>query len=509
MKPPRIHIGALHRNRLPRLLSPKSSPQTLPTIPQTVEVSRRHLLGMAAVAGVSFSPAIKVVETVLASTGEAFEPTFAKNRVAFSQNGQERWVIDTQSFSGHPRLTYTRSKGLITLELRRAFFPGTQLSADFSCTLTQQALGWEMDISFSLGGFSNTLSFEKWLAGLESSRAPVWLDEHVCEGSLGKLDMVGSAHAEFFPHWLLAFRGDRVGRLQGTSTKLESDVVRVALLQSKDPSIVRKPAPKRSLIAMDRGTRVWSMLLPVDPWEAASLHSPDNAFSILHIEAGEQSDGRNSLVAMAESSDSDEPLALCCRGLDKANDQWVLRLSNVRYVSLAQSRNRPGQQALVAKFDQIQSPVTVHGCSFMLGHPIGTPPFELIQYEDGTRRLQCEPGITRLAVPLPGALVQPMEVPFGARLILAQTKPRKKLQAQTSRLNKPAIRASESAPHSQQQRASPQITPTRGSKSISPVQNVPVDPRVVCPIDQRFSGDNSDTRALGCFSGPSQKICWC
>ena len=59
MKPLRIHIGALHRNSLPRLISSKSSQQIVPTISQDVEVSRRHLLGMAAVAGVGLSPAVK------------------------------------------------------------------------------------------------------------------------------------------------------------------------------------------------------------------------------------------------------------------------------------------------------------------------------------------------------------------------------------------------------------------------------------------------------------------
>jgi len=89
MKPLRIQIGALHRNRLPRLLSPRSTPSTFPASSQHIEVSRRHLLGMAAVAGVGLSPAVKMVETVLASAGEAFETTITKTRVAFSQNGNE------------------------------------------------------------------------------------------------------------------------------------------------------------------------------------------------------------------------------------------------------------------------------------------------------------------------------------------------------------------------------------------------------------------------------------
>ena len=481
MKPPRIHIGALHRNRLPRLLSPKSSPQTLPTVSQPVEVSRRHLLGLAAVAGVGFSPAVKMVETVLASTGEAFEPIFTRNRVAFSQNGEERWVIDTKNFSGHPRLTYTQSEGLITLELRHALFPGTQLPADFSCTLTQQSFGWEMNLSFSLGGFSSTIPFEKWLAGLEPARAPVWFDDYVCDPSLGKFNMHGRAHAEFFPHWVMSFSGEAIGRLSGATTRIESDVVQVALLQPKDHSLVRKPGHARTLVAMDRRTRTWSMNVPVESSSGGRLLCPDNSFSIFHIEAWEQSDGRFSSAVMAESGADDEPLAFCCRGLDKNSEELALRLRNVRYVSLSPSRNRTGQQALVAKFDQTQSPVTVHGCSFTLGHPIGTPPFELIQYEDGTRRLQCEPGINRLAVPLPGALVQPMEVPFGARLILAQTQPRGRLQVKPKR---PAIRIPNS-PSSKQQHVVPNAS-NPGSQSISPAQKVPVDPRVVVPLTNDF-----------------------
>lgn len=479
MKPLRIHIGALHRNRLPRLLSPKLSQSAFSAVPQKMEVSRRHLLGMAAVAGVGLSPAVKMVETVLASTGEVFETTFTKNRVAFSQNGRERWVIDTQYFSGYPRLTFSQSQGLITLELRHAFFPGTLLPADFSCTLSQQAFGWDMDLSFSLGGFRSRTSFEKWLAGLEPARAPVWFDDHVCEVSLGKLEMAGRAHAEFFPNWVMSFRGEGVGRMQGATTRLDSDVIQLALLQPEDPSLVRKPGGNRTLFAMDRGTNTWSIDVPVDPQQDGGLHCPDNAFSVLHIEAWEQSDGGKSHAVMAESGEGDESLAYCCRGLEKDHEQLALGLTNVRYVSLSQSRNRAGQQALVAKFSQTQAPISLHGCSFTLGHPIGTPPFELIQYEDGTRTLQCEPGINRLAVPLAGALVQPMEVPFGARLILAQTKPRIKPQT-----TQPAIRIP-APPVSKQQGVAPgSVNP--GSQALTPVQKAPIDPRIVAPFINDF-----------------------
>jgi len=459
MKPLRIHIGALHCNRLPRLLSPKSSQPTFPTDSQQAQVSRRHLLGMAAVAGVGLSPAVKMVETVLASTGEAFETTFTKNRVAFSQNGQERWVIDTEYFSGHPILTYAQSKGLIKLELRHAFFPGTLLPANFSCTLSQQAFGWDMDLSFSLGGFRSRASFEKWLAGLEPARAPVWLDAHVCEVKLGSVGMVGMAVAEFFPQWIMSFRGEGVGNIHGPSTRLDSNMVQLAVLQPTDSSVVRKPGRIRTLVAMDRGTNTWSMKLPVDSQKDSSLLSPDNAFSVLHIEAWEHSDGGKAHAVIAESGDGDEPMAFCCHGLDGDHDTLALGLTSVRYVSLSDSRNRDGQQALVAKFGQTQAPVSLHGCRFTLGHPMGTPPFELIQYEDGTRTLQCEPGIHRLAVPLAGALVQPMEVPFGARLILAQSKPRKKFRLKPKTgAKRPAIRVP-TAPASKKP----------GSQSIVPV----------------------------------------
>lgn len=473
MKPLRIHIGALHRNRLPRLLSPKLSQPSIPTVSQEVEVSRRHLLGMAAVAGVGLSPAVKMVETVLASTGEAFEPIFTKNRVAFSQNGQERWVIDTQYFSGHPRLTYAQSKGVIKVELRYALFPGTLLPADFSCTLSQQAFGWDMDLSFSLGGFRSRTSFEKWLAGLEPARAPVWFDDHVCEVKLGRVGMAGRAAAEFFPHWVMSFRGEGVGSIQGSSTRLDSNLVQLALLQPTDPSVVRKPGRTRTLVAMDRGANTWSVNLPVDPQQNSSLHSPVNAFSVLHIEAWEQSDGGKAHAVMAESGDGDEPLAFCCHGLDDTNDQLALGLTNVRYVSLSGSRNRDGQQALVAKFGQTQAPVSLHGCRFTLGHPMGTPPFELNQYEDGTRTLQCEPGINRLAVPLAGALVQPMEVPFGARLILAQSQPRKKFRLKPKpKAKRPAIRVP-NAPSSKKQGALPgSVKP--GAPSTTPVPQLQI-----------------------------------
>lgn len=89
MKSLRNHIGALHRNRLPRLLSPELSQPSFPLVPQKVKVGPRHLLGMTAVSGVGLSSVVKMIETVLASAGEVFETTFTKNHVAFSQNGNE------------------------------------------------------------------------------------------------------------------------------------------------------------------------------------------------------------------------------------------------------------------------------------------------------------------------------------------------------------------------------------------------------------------------------------
>ncbi len=431
MKPIRIHIGALHRNRLPRLISPRSStPVSTKPITQA-EISRRHLLGVAAVAGIGLSPAAKMVETVFASTGDPFESTVTKDRIAFSQNGQERWIIDTAYFSGHPILTFAESKDSISIELRHAFFPGTLLPANFSCTLRRHATGWDMDLSFTLGGFRAKVPFEKWLAGLEPARAPVWLDEHVCEVQMGRMGMVGRADAEIFPQWILSFKGEGVGLLQGSSTALLSDAIKVAVLQPQDPSVVRTPGRMRTLVAMERGEKTWSVNLPVHLPNEEGFHTPRNAFSVLHIEAWEHSDGGKAHAVVAESGAQDELLAFCCRGVDEEQNLFSLGLKGARYVSLSDSRTRGGQQALVAKFADA-TPLSLHGCKFSLGHPIGTPPFEWIQYEDGQSTLQCEPGIERLAVPLAGALVQPMEVPFGARLILAQTKPRSRFRLRKS-----------------------------------------------------------------------------
>ncbi len=454
MKPLRIHIGALHRNRLPRLVSPRTSESfssSTTTRPLRKEISRRHLLGAAAVAGIGLSPAVKVVETALASGGDPFETTVTKNRVVFSQNGQERWVIDTAYFSGHPILTCEESTNFIKLELRHAFFPGTMLPANFTCTLRRQAVGWELDLEFSLGGFHAKVPFEKWLAGLEVARAPVWLDDHVCELRLGQMSMAGNAKAEFFPQWIMAFKGEQVGSLEGPLNKLQSDRVQLALLQPGDPSIVRKPGSMRTLLAMERGEKTWSMTLPVKPTHDETFDASDNAFSVLHIEAWEHSDGGKAYAVVVESGDDDENLNYCCRDVDEDQERFALPLKQVRYVGLSDSRKRDGQQALIGKFAEMESPFSLHGCKFTLGNPMGTPPFELIQYEDGRRTLQCEPGIERLAVPLAGALVQPMRVPFGARLILAQTKPRSKfrLRKSPSTTTKPRIRVP-SAPTTKQ-----------------------------------------------------------
>jgi len=214
--------------------------------------------------------------------------------------------------------------------------------------------------------------------------------------------------------------------VHGHSADLTADTVQVALLDSASPSFVRQVGQYRTLIAMDRGGRNWSLTPPLQPQEGGYPTCPDNAFSVLHVETWDQNDGRPASALLAEAGEGDEKIVFRIEGVEREKEQLTLPLVEPRYVSLTQSRTGTGQQALVAKFDDNPIPVHLHGCTLSIGNPVGTPPFEIVQYEDPTGTIQCEPGIHRVAVPLAGALVEPMEVPFGARLILAQNKLRKK-----------------------------------------------------------------------------------
>jgi hypothetical protein len=374
-------------------------------------LSRRKLFGLAGAAAVGMSPALRALGV------SPFEMVGGDKRVAFRLDGRERWVIDTHRFAGFPHLQVKRSAHSIHLKLTHAQFPGTNLPADFTAELNRAVVGWRLKLKLALDGFQAEVPFERWLAGEVPARSRVKLDTHLCElSSLSGIDVSGKAAAEFFPNWVLQFRGTKIARLSGLGGDAYGDSLAVSLLNPGDPSLMQVPAVKRTLITMDRGKREWP--LEPDPVTMGGRHfvALGSPFDVVKVEIGEGKSGGVRRALVAESSGEETQLAFQPSGDLKGEDGKLFGLP-LRKPRYAVAYDPAGDQAaVVAQYDK--NPVWLHsqGCSFELGDGAGSPPFEFVATKGEVEKLHCELAVLRVAAPLPGAIVDGTHLHLDSRL---------------------------------------------------------------------------------------------
>ena len=137
-------------------------------------LSRRQALGVAGVAAVGVSPALKTLERF----GTRIEVRGDAQRVAFLLDGKERWIVDTRRFAGTPHLSIEGARARIRVTLTGARYPGTDFWADLIAELQQGMLSPRITIQMSLGHFPAEV------APRSSSRAWPRSDQQWCLGGI-------------------------------------------------------------------------------------------------------------------------------------------------------------------------------------------------------------------------------------------------------------------------------------------------------------------------------------
>jgi hypothetical protein len=418
-----LNLAGLRHNRIPRLIPPHAA-TTLQSRTQwnDLALTRRDFFGAAAFAGLSLSPTLNAVEAVLAAGEDSFTSEVSETRIAFTMRGRERWVIDTRAFGGRPRLMANRTSGRFRIELTGATFPGTCLSADFVCELRRGIFSWEMSLAFALGHFHSRCGFEQWLMGHASAESSIRIQQSVCRlGLEGQLTLAGSGTARFAPDWQFELRGHHLARFEGHQAVLASDAVRLALLPPQAPSFVLHPPHARTLMALRRDNHSWSFTPSFLSQQPGHLLCPSNAFTDLHLETWDDSRGTAVAALLLEAKEDDAHVWFHPAGMNEGagGEPFGLPLSGARYLRVFHSTEAEPQQALLAQISRRPAWLTLHGCRLELGTTPDTPPFEMLHGEHGLS-VCCEPSLRRIGVPLPGAFVEPMEVPGEPRIQLVQ-----------------------------------------------------------------------------------------
>lgn len=490
----RLDLHALRTGRLPRLISPPTR-QLDPSDPiSRKSLTRRGFVGMATLTAIGLSPSVKFMKSMAHAATDALTWEISHTRVVFRLGGRDRWVIDTAFFNGTPELTVKKREGHFLIHLTDARFPGTCLPADFVCEIRQGSFSWNMLLAFTLGRFKAYVPFERWLTGNEVAGSSIGLNTAACGMGLdGRLALHGEGTASFHPEWRFLLKGKALASFQGQGGDLTSDRVHLALLNTPTPSLAAGPVNTRTLIALERGSHLWQFSPAFTGRTAPSLVYLPNAFDTLHLETWEESDGTGVCGAMVEGP-QESPTAWFHPHPslhESVSEPAALPLTGLQYVRMFSTRERNREEAVLARFPSTASAVSILGCSLEIGGRPTTPHFEL-RHQDGIVHACCEPEVFRLTVPLPHALVDPIDLPQGSTLIWnpradplplrVQSSPRLTLPSDASK----AITAPSAGQLPQAVRPKPETIPQTPAgpafKEVLPQAPGQIKPDIVGPI---------------------------
>ena len=306
------------------------------------------------------------------------------------------WTIDVKAFSGNATLTVThRGQGAL-IELKSAFFPATQLPADFICTVHQPGnFGTPLDVAFTLGNFQGHVIAERWLAGIEAMKSEMVLDTPACDlGPTRHLHLKGLAHASFFPDWRFEVTGQDLAIIDGLAPALASDSFALKLLKPGDPSLSSHPKSRRTHLGLAGADKDWLLKPDLPELPIGHLNVADGLFDRIDIEAGEGPTGDVARILGASSSRSDGLTLLLAGGItDMQGKPAALKMSHALYAVAFEDND----VSLSAGFTGLVSQLSLEGFVLLAG---GTGTFQVDATNGQITSVRCEPALLVAAAPL-------------------------------------------------------------------------------------------------------------
>ncbi len=331
--------------------------------------------------------------------------------VTFRLNGVIRWIIDVRQFAGTPVLTVTGAlPHAVKIQLKNARFPGTQLPADFTCTLKPRTIiGTPMELKFVFGGFDANTNFERWLAGRALAESPVTFSTDVCPlGATSKLALAGDAEARYLPNWMFQITGSsaNLSTISGLGADIQSHTFSLRLLLPGDPSLSSSPKSRRTHLNLAAGVNTWHLKPAVTDLGIGTLAVADGLFSQIDIEAGESAATDVARVLVASSSRADG-LSLKLNGplMDLDGAQFAFALSQPTYAiafDTTADHSQGDETTLQSRFGPRPVWISVDGFALFVGDTAGSLGFEVETLKDAITLLRCAPRFLGAAAPLAG-----------------------------------------------------------------------------------------------------------
>ncbi|WP_310876884.1 hypothetical protein [Priestia megaterium] len=326
-------------------------------------------------------------------------------RVVFLLGGQERWVIDPKHFDGTPILTVDNfTPNRICVELKNAFFPGTDLPINLTCEVNFGKDSSVMDLKLEFWEIKSQVSLAAWLAGEQPIREWIEFEEaSVCSlGKHGEVFLDGEAKMEFFPGWIFRLKGQNIACLHHLGATVHSNQFVFGMATLNHESLFASTPKRRTIFSLQR-LRGTTSLAPAinlpEGWQVVPPNQTDHLYNELHLETAVNQNGSKEQAFVAQADQGD-------RG------GWALKLHGMpdtfplHNVSYAMGFDESTIQA--AQFGRFSpEPLWYHlsGCSLLLGDGPDAS-FELVARD---KRIECavvSPALLSFAAPLQDMVVE-------------------------------------------------------------------------------------------------------
>lgn len=336
-------------------------------------------------------------------------------RVIVSTATGETWTIDPDAFDGSPRITFKKTPYQVDLALNGAFFPGTNISADFVCQMKRSGRAWNMSIQMSAFAFHAAGDLSNWLTGKPLAGFTAFSQHILPLGARTAAVIEGSRglQMEFTPNWTLRLVGQDIFQARFDARRLSANQLAITVLGAQHPSILAQSLKRRTGFVFHRDETSWDtdQLMPVG--EGLSFEQDGEAFGTATLEIGWSG---QTYAALLFQSEPKELPARISAVFPLSKEETPLRV-NLRQPRLAVSLlPMRGERALVADYEHEISWLTTGGATFGIGHRDGAEPFEAVSRDGMYKRVQCVPPVLETAMVMTGAVTTPAARPDHTRL---------------------------------------------------------------------------------------------
>jgi hypothetical protein len=246
--------------------------------PARLKLSRRSFLAISGA-----SAAFGAVPAFLRGAG--FSIIREDGRIHLLVNDERHWTIDPGDFGERASLTLSEAEGEITIRLRNAMFVGTNLPADFDCTLAKCSSKWTMQLLMACG-MQVSADLLDWLNGIQAASGK-WSTSRLSPFPELDIRFRSDPAVYFSTDWIYTVEGPAIVSLRKLENTLPSS--KFQLTVNAEQTLAGAVPDRSTTIRFKRGDAEWRVNLGRQSTEGWSLEHDirESLFDELWVESAQ------------------------------------------------------------------------------------------------------------------------------------------------------------------------------------------------------------------------------